>query len=37
MNLLVKFDDVETSLQYKDFRVTEVRRDRLISEMLSNI
>jgi hypothetical protein len=37
MNLLVKFDDVETSLQYKDFRVIEVRRDRLISEMLSNI
>ncbi|CAD8117952.1 unnamed protein product [Paramecium sonneborni] len=37
MNPLVKIDEVEVALQYKDYRITEVRRDRLISEMFNNI
>ncbi|CAD8095762.1 unnamed protein product [Paramecium primaurelia] len=37
MNPLVKIDEVEAALQYKDYRITEVRRDRLISQMFNNI
>ncbi|CAK91855.1 unnamed protein product (macronuclear) [Paramecium tetraurelia] len=37
MNPLVKIDEVEAALQYKDYRITEVRRDKLISEMFNNI
>ncbi|CAD8113913.1 unnamed protein product [Paramecium sonneborni] len=37
MNPLVKIEEVEAALQYKDFRITEVRRDKLISEIFNNI
>lgn len=37
MNPLVKIDEVEAALQYKDYRVTEIRRDKLIGEMFANI
>ncbi|CAD8103995.1 unnamed protein product [Paramecium primaurelia] len=37
MNPQVKIEEVEAALQYKDYRVTEVRRDKLISNMFLNV
>ncbi|CAD8190941.1 unnamed protein product [Paramecium octaurelia] len=37
MNPQVKIEEVEAALQYKDYRVTEVRRDKLISNMFQNV
>ncbi|CAD8125327.1 unnamed protein product [Paramecium sonneborni] len=37
MNPQVKLEEVEVALQYKDYRVTEVRRDKLISNMFLNV